>query len=155
MRAIFAVNQAGAFGDGRGMPWPRSTVDLRRFRELTTGGTVVMGSGTWNSDMPKPLPGRKNVVISSTLEDSRCTVHRTVDSFLSTMPGEENTWVIGGAKLLWSLRQHVKLAYITTFSTTDTSSVTLDKSLWLDGFTLRESTDFGDHIFEVWATTIL
>ena len=40
--------------------------DLKRFKELTTGHVVVMGSKTWNSLPRKPLPNRGNIVISRT-----------------------------------------------------------------------------------------
>jgi dihydrofolate reductase len=48
------------------LPW-RLPSDLRRFRELTLGHTVVMGRKTFQSlpDAFRPLPGRHNVVISA------------------------------------------------------------------------------------------
>ena len=45
---------------------PAMLVDLKHFKELTWGGTVIMGRKTWES-LPssyKPLPGRDNIVIS-------------------------------------------------------------------------------------------
>jgi dihydrofolate reductase len=48
------------------LPW-RLPTDMRRFRELTTGGTVIMGRRTWESipERFRPLPERRNVVLSS------------------------------------------------------------------------------------------
>lgn len=47
------------------MPW-KLAADLRRFKEITTGHTVVMGRKTWESIPAKfrPLPNRRNVVLS-------------------------------------------------------------------------------------------
>ena len=47
------------------LPWHLPS-DLRHFKELTTGGTVVMGRKTWESipDRFRPLPGRRNIVVS-------------------------------------------------------------------------------------------
>jgi dihydrofolate reductase len=62
-----------AYGANRGigyrgqLPW-RLPSDLRRFRELTIGGTVLMGRKTFESlpDPYRPLPGRRNIVVSAT-----------------------------------------------------------------------------------------
>jgi dihydrofolate reductase len=62
-----------AYGENRGigfqgrLPW-RLPSDMRRFRELTIGGTVLMGRKTYQSlpDAYRPLPGRRNVVVSAT-----------------------------------------------------------------------------------------
>lgn len=49
-----------------GLPWHLPS-DLKRFKELTTGGTVVMGRRTYESlpDRFRPLPNRRNIVLSS------------------------------------------------------------------------------------------
>jgi dihydrofolate reductase len=53
-------------GRDGGLPW-RLPSDMKHFRELTTGGTVVMGRRTWESipERFRPLPGRRNIVLSS------------------------------------------------------------------------------------------
>lgn len=61
-----------AYGENRGigyegrLPW-RLPSDMRRFRELTIGGTVLMGRKTFQSlpDPYRPLPGRRNIVVSA------------------------------------------------------------------------------------------
>ncbi len=150
MNAIFAVNTVDGFGTGVDMPWPKSTVDLKRFKELTHGGTVVMGAGTWNSNMPKPLPGRRNIVLSKTLEDDRCDVYRSVTDLLLNTGKDEQLWVIGGAKVLWTLRTFVYTVYLTRFADSTPATVTLDTAKYLDDFSLTTRTDFGDHVFEIW-----
>jgi dihydrofolate reductase len=54
-------------GRDGGLPW-RLPSDMKHFKELTTGGTVVMGRRTWESipDRFRPLPDRRNIVLSST-----------------------------------------------------------------------------------------
>jgi dihydrofolate reductase len=54
-----------AIGRDGGLPWHLPS-DMKHFRELTTGGTVVMGRRTWDS-IPqrfRPLPERRNIVLS-------------------------------------------------------------------------------------------
>lgn len=155
MNAIFAVNSIDGFGTGSDMPWARSSVDLQRFKKLTTGCTVIMGSGTWNSNMPKPLPNRRNIVLSSTLSDDRCDVYRNVTDMLMETKQDEPTWVIGGAKVLWILRPLIQKVYLTKFKDTTDCSVKLDVSKYLENFVLVESEEFDDHMFEVWKNTMI
>lgn len=150
MNAIFAVNAVDGFGSNGGLPWQKNSGDLRRFKELTTGSTVVMGSGTWNSDMPKPLPGRRNIVLSSTIEDPRCEVYRGVTPLLMNIGRDEKVWVIGGARVLWLLRYLITDVYLTRLKTAETAAVVLDTAAYLDGFGLASKEDFGDHTFEIW-----
>jgi dihydrofolate reductase len=78
------------------LPW-HLPEDLRLFKALTLGSTVVMGRHTWES-LPtrvRPLPGRRNVVLSSTLTaaDAGVPVARSVAEVLSR---GGDVWVIGG-----------------------------------------------------------
>ncbi|EGD54062.1 dihydrofolate reductase [Gordonia neofelifaecis] len=62
---VWAQDRAGAIGRGGTIPW-RVPEDMRRFKELTGGGTVIMGRKTWES-LPasvRPLPGRRNIVVT-------------------------------------------------------------------------------------------
>ncbi len=66
IRMILAVDQGGAIGwsDGR-LAYPGLKGDMKRFKELTTGHTVVMGFNTFKSlGRPDGLPNRKNIVLS-------------------------------------------------------------------------------------------
>ena len=61
---IMAHAADGAIGHDGGLPWPHHPEDMRRFREATLGEAVIMGRHTWES-LPKPLPYRHNIVITS------------------------------------------------------------------------------------------
>lgn len=65
-RAIVAMTRDGVIGKDGKIPW-HYPGDLRRFKELTVGTTVVMGRLTWESLPPKvrPLPDRNNIVVCS------------------------------------------------------------------------------------------
>lgn len=62
---VAAVARDGVIGKGGRLPW-RYSEDLKHFSAVTCGSTVAMGRLTWESLPPgfKPLPGRKNVVLS-------------------------------------------------------------------------------------------
>jgi dihydrofolate reductase len=153
MNAIFAVDAVHGFGADGTMPWPHSSVDLKRFRDLTTGHTVIMGSGTWHSKMPTPLPNRRNIVLSSTLVDDRCDVYRNINHLNMNIQQDENVFVIGGAVTLWKLRPYINRVYLTTFKLVTKSTVILRTDGYLEGYTHISSEDFVDHTFDIYERT--
>jgi len=62
---VVAAARNGVIGKDGAIPW-RLPEDMKRFKALTLGHTVVMGRKTWDSLPPKfrPLPGRRNVVVT-------------------------------------------------------------------------------------------
>jgi dihydrofolate reductase len=60
---VLAIAQNGVIGKNGAIPWHISD-DMKRFKALTLGHTVVMGRKTWDSLPKKPLPGRVNVVVT-------------------------------------------------------------------------------------------
>ena len=60
---VVAIAQNGVIGKKGAIPWHISD-DMKRFKALTIGHTVVMGRKTWDSLPRKPLPGRINVVVT-------------------------------------------------------------------------------------------
>ena len=60
---IVAVSENNVIGRDGDLPWHISE-DLQRFKTLTTGSPVIMGRTTWESLPIKPLPGRRNIVLT-------------------------------------------------------------------------------------------
>ncbi len=90
---LVAVSPEGVIGKDNTIPWHYSA-DLKRFKRLTIGNTIIMGRKTWESLPIKPLPGRRNIVITrSVIEDVEC--FRNIDEALDTCRGD--IWFIGGA----------------------------------------------------------
>lgn len=97
---VVAVARDGAIGRGNQLPW-RLSGDLRRFKALTTGHTIIMGRHTYESLPHGALPERRNIVLSrqlTTLADAE--VYPSLESVLQLpeLQGEE-LFVIGGGKL--------------------------------------------------------
>lgn len=91
---IAAVSPEGVIGrDGR-LPWHRPA-DLRRFKRLTLGSTVVMGRRTFES-IGKPLPDRRNLVVTRSSLPGCLTVP-SLAAALAAARG--SVWIIGGARL--------------------------------------------------------
>ena len=82
-------------GRDGGLPWHLPT-DMRFFRELTTGGTVIMGRRTWESipERFRPLPGRRNLVLSRGGAIEGAEVFATLEAALAAADGD--VFVIGG-----------------------------------------------------------
>ncbi|MFT3714983.1 MAG: dihydrofolate reductase [Gordonia sp. (in: high G+C Gram-positive bacteria)] len=62
---VWAQDRVGAIGRDNTIPW-HVPEDMARFKEVTGGGTVIMGRKTWES-LPenfRPLPGRRNIVLT-------------------------------------------------------------------------------------------
>jgi len=74
--------------------------DLKRFKSLTTGHTVVMGRRTFESLPKGALPNRRNVVLSTTVGSlPGCEVFPSLDAALQSCASGEEVYVIGGAKV--------------------------------------------------------
>jgi dihydrofolate reductase len=108
---VWAQADGGVIGAGGALPW-HLPEDLRLFRALTLGATVLMGRRTWES-LPsrfRPLPGRRNVVLSSTLDpaDAGVAVVRSVDEALAAdlLPPGEDLWIIGGGAVYAAFLPH-------------------------------------------------
>lgn len=66
VRMIAACDDGGVIGYQGRMPWPRLRADMRRFRSLTMGGTLICGRLTWEA--MGPLKGRRVVLVSKGLK---------------------------------------------------------------------------------------
>ena len=60
---IWAQDQNGGIGQNGKLPWHISE-DLKNFKSLTINSTIIMGRKTWDSLPIKPLPNRKNIILS-------------------------------------------------------------------------------------------
>ncbi len=99
VRLVWAQGDGGVIGADGALPW-HLPEDLRLFRALTVGATVVMGRRTWESLPPRvrPLPERRNVVLSTTLQAAGegVQVARTADEVAAD---DGDVWVIGGGSV--------------------------------------------------------
>ena len=74
--------------------------DLKRFKALTTGHTIIMGRNTFESLPKGALPNRRNVVLSRTTKELLgCEVYPTLKDALQSCKPEEDIYIIGGARV--------------------------------------------------------
>jgi dihydrofolate reductase len=100
---IAAIAENGVIGRQGQLPW-RLSDDLRRFKQLTMGHTIVMGRRTWES-IARALPGRQTVVVSRR-PDFRTNVEGVESASglgqalaIAKAAGDEEVFIIGGAEL--------------------------------------------------------
>lgn len=74
--------------------------DMKRFRSLTTGHTIIMGRKTFESFPKGPLPNRRNVVLSHTaMAIEGADVYASLDNALKSCAADEDIYIIGGASV--------------------------------------------------------
>lgn len=95
---IAAVAKNGVIGSGRDIPW-RISEDWKRFKAVTEGHAVVMGRQTWESLPKRPLPGRRNIVLSRNpgFRPQGCVVVRSLADAFAQVAENEKIFIIGGA----------------------------------------------------------
>ena len=96
---IAAVARNGVIGGGNTLPW-RLAADLKRFRALTTGHTVIMGRRTWES-IGRALPDRQNIVVTRRLGYAAdgASVQTSLDEALRAATLPAPVYCIGGGEL--------------------------------------------------------
>lgn len=138
MNAILSAAQDWAIGKDNKLLFHLKE-DMRRFRVLTTGGTVIMGRRTLES-LPgeKPLSDRRNIVVTHDKQFTRegVEVAHCVDAALSMVNASgDDVWVIGGGSIYASLLSRCKKVFLTRVDAVvegaDTFFPNLDKlSCW-------------------------
>ena len=92
---IVAYSNNLLIGKDNSIPWHISN-DLKRFKKLTTGNVIIMGRKTFESLGSKPLPNRRNIVISSKLNTSNSVkVYKNLIEALNDHKNEK-IFLIGG-----------------------------------------------------------
>jgi dihydrofolate reductase len=98
---IAAMSENGVIGHSGRLPWHLAD-DLKRFKRLTMGHTVVTGRKTWES-IGRPLPGRRMVVISRqpNYRPHGAQVVPSLDAALALaeLAGDDEAFIIGGAEI--------------------------------------------------------
>lgn len=99
---IAAIGEDNSLGRGGDLCWKISE-DLKYFKELTLGGVVIMGRKTWESLPIKPLPGRRNIIITrnKNYQTQGGEIFGSLEEAFKTLEKEglEKVYVIGGGEI--------------------------------------------------------
>jgi dihydrofolate reductase len=131
---IVAVSEDLGIGKNNELLW-HLPEDLRRFKKLTYGNTVIMGKKTWESLPKRPLPGRKNIVLTDIpreIIDCSVTAYSIEDALSKCEKGEE-IFVIGGESVYRQFINFADRLYITHVHKKTAADVyfpEIDQKIW-------------------------
>ena len=133
---IAAAAEDNALGKDNDLLWHLPD-DFKRFKNLTSGHTIIMGRKTYES-FPKPLPNRKHVIITRdknyTVGYDACVVVHSLPEALELVKDEPLSFIIGGGeiyKLGMELANKIELTRVHgTFEDADTFFPEIDETIW-------------------------
>ncbi len=134
LHLIVAHARNGAIGIDGKLPWYLPE-DSKHFKRTTLGKPVIMGRKTWES-LGRPLPGRKNVVITRQADyvaEGACVVP-TIEAALEAVKDEPVAFIMGGAQIYEQTLPLVKVAHVTVINAdydADAYFKPLDDEHWL------------------------
>lgn len=145
------MDERRGIGKDNGLPW-RLSSDLKRFRELTMGHSIVVGRKTFES-IGKPLPGRRMIVVTRNagykregrpLEDCQVvhSVEQAID--LARDRSESELFICGGAQIFADtlpLADRIYLTIVHAVVDADTFFPEYDESLWVVREVIRHQAD--------------
>lgn len=111
---IAAVAENGVIGNDNALPWHLPD-DLKRFKAITMGHPVIMGRKTYES-IGRPLPGRRNIVISRNPEymADGCETATSLPAAIAACSGaSDEVFVIGGAQIYAEAMPQARRLYLT------------------------------------------
>lgn len=106
---IVAASINNVIGRNGTLPW-KQRADLQRFKQLTMGHHVIMGRKTYES-LPKMLPGRTNVVLTS--RSGYPNAVRSIEEALELCSADPQPFIIGGAQVYEQGLAFCKTIYLT------------------------------------------
>lgn len=97
-KAIVAIAENRVIGRDGDLPW-RLPGDLKWFKKITLGHTLLMGRKTWES-LPNALPGRQNWVLSTNAKSKEgMRVFRSLEEIKEQLMPDQTLFIIGGGEL--------------------------------------------------------
>jgi dihydrofolate reductase len=99
MAIIAGFDEKKVLGDGMKLPWSIPD-DLKNFRTITSGNTIIMGRKTFES-IGRPLPNRNNIVISSKKQNVEGVIFCTSkeEAIIEAKKFRKDIFIIGGATI--------------------------------------------------------
>lgn len=131
---IVAIADNNAIGKDNQLLWHISD-DLKRFKQLTTGNTIIMGKKTFESLPIRPLPNRRSIVITDVENEviEGCVMAYSIEDAISKCNSAEESFVIGGGSVYNQFLPIADKLYITKVKASfeaDTFFSEIDYNLW-------------------------
>jgi len=129
---IVAIGENNAIGKNNQLLWHMPN-DLKHFKDVTSGSTIIMGRKTFDS-VGKPLPKRRNIVVTrQDITIPGCEIVKSIEDGLALCKGEDEVFIGGGAeiyKLAMHLTDRIYLTIIHKSFDADTFFPEIDRKEW-------------------------
>ena len=131
---IVAVSEDWGIGKDNELLWHISE-DLKRFKKLTSGNAVIMGKKTWESLPRRPLPGRKNIVLTDDPNESieNSVTAYSIDDALDKCGPAEEIFIIGGGSIyrqFMPIADRLFITHVHKKAPADIYFPEIDRSIW-------------------------
>jgi dihydrofolate reductase len=137
---VVAIATNNAIGKNNELLW-HLPKDLKHFKQITSGHTVVMGRKTFDS-IGKPLPNRRNIIITRQyINPEGCEVVNSLDAAFALAAPDEDLYVIGGAEIYrqaMAVTDYIYLTIVRQAFDADAYFPEIDMAIW-------EETEREDH----------
>ncbi len=133
--AVVVIDQNNAIGN-KGDLLCHLPNDLKHFKRITTGHTILMGRRTFESLPKGALPNRTNIVVSTSSAENfpSCITAKSVGEALSKSDKDKDIFIIGGGKLYNSTIEITNILYLTrihhSFNEADTYFPNINFDEW-------------------------
>jgi dihydrofolate reductase len=132
---VVAISENNAIGKNNMLLW-HLPADLKHFKEITSGHTIIMGRKTYDS-IGKPLPNRRNIVVSrnADLNIDGVETYHGLEQALAQCSNEAEVFLIGGAEIYRQGLKYSNKIYLTRVHETyeaDTFFPELEPEIWTE-----------------------
>lgn len=156
---IVAMSENGVIGRDGDLPW-RLSADLRRFKKITMGHTIVMGRKTHES-IGRLLPGRTSVVVTrqENYDAGGALVAGDLDGAIRLSSDDSEVFIIGGAEIYRTAIEHVDRIYLTRVHAEINGDTLFPECDWAQWTLVEESRHAADdknqfdHSFQIYERT--
>ena len=133
---IAAASENNALGKNNDLLWHLPD-DFKRFKQLTTAHTIVMGRKTFES-FPKPLPDRKHIIVTRdqnySVNHENCWVVNSLEEAIEQIANDSLSFIIGGGEIYKQGEKFATQIELTrvhaTFANADTFFPEIDEGVW-------------------------
>jgi len=154
---VVAIAENNAIGKNNQLLW-HLPADLKHFKQITSGHTVIMGRKTYDS-IGKPLPNRRNIVMTRTegLQIPGVEVTDNIEGALALCTMDEEVFIIGGAEIYKSTMNITNRIYLTRVHQSyeaDAFFPEIDFNLWNETDVEKHLPDEKNHVAYTFSTLL-
>jgi dihydrofolate reductase len=154
---VVAIAENNAIGKNNQLLW-HLPADLKHFKQITTGHTIIMGRKTFDS-IGRPLPNRRNIVVTRTagLQIPGAEVTNTIAAALELCAAEDEVFIIGGAEIYKSaltLTDRIYLTRVHASYDADAFFPEIDFGTWKETNIEKQLPDEKNHVAYTFSTLL-